>query len=210
MTSKVLLATHNDKKLVELRRIVEEAGLDIEIVSLHDVPEYPEPAETEWTFEGNALIKAAEGTRRTGLPSIADDSGLCVDALGGMPGVRSSRWAGPGHNDQANLDLVLAQIDDVEAEKRTAQFVSVVAIVMPDGRKKTVRGEMPGRLTFEELGENGFGYDPIFIADEQEGNLTTAQMSSKDKDAISHRGKALRQILPVLAQMLGLDQKPKA
>lgn len=202
MTQRVLLATKNDKKLVELRRIVEEAGLSIEVVSLHDVEEYPEPAETEWTFEGNALIKATEGMRRTGLPTLADDSGLCVDALGGMPGVRSSRWAGPGHDDQANLDLVLAQIDDVEEGRRCAQFVAVVALVMPDGTQKTVRGTMPGRVAFEPRGENGFGYDPIFIADEQDGDLTTAQMPSTQKDAISHRGEALRKMLPILVEEL--------
>lgn len=200
---KVLLATHNQAKLTELARIVE--GLGVDVLSLAEVEDYPEPAETEWTFEGNALIKAREGCRRTGLACLADDSGLCVDALGSMPGVRSSRWAGPDHDDAANLELVLRQIDDVADGKRGAQFVCVVALVLPDGREFTVRGEMAGHLIHQQRGTNGFGYDPIFIADD-EPNKTTAELSSKRKDEISHRGKALRAMVPILADVLGIDE----
>lgn len=211
MSHKVLLATNNAKKLSELRRIVAQANLDVEIVCLRDIDAYPEPDETEWTFEGNALIKARAGALHSGLPALADDSGLCVDALNQMPGVRSSRWAGSNHDDQANLDLVLRQIEDVPEGRRQASFVSVVALVMPDGREFTTTGRMTGRLTFEPCGVNGFGYDPIFVADEfdldQAGQVcTTAQIAAEEKDAISHRGKALRQMMPLLAQ--ALDDSP--
>lgn len=206
---KVLLATNNAKKLAELRRILDAHDLAVEILSLADVDPYPEPAETEWTFEGNALIKARAGVAATGLPTLADDSGLCVDALGGMPGVRSSRWAGPQHDDQANLELVLAQIDDVAAGRRGAHFVSVMALAMPDGHEFTTRGEMPGELADRASGPNGFGYDPIFIPAEQdgEGRLTAAQLTGEQKDAISHRGRSIAAMLPVLAKQLGIDSE---
>lgn len=207
MTPKVLLATNNAKKLRELRRILAAHDLAVEILALADVEPYPEPAETAWTFEGNALIKARAGMAASGLPTLADDSGLCVDALGGMPGVRSSRWAGPQHDDQANLDLVLAQIDDVEAGRRGAHFVSVMALVMPDGEEFAVRGEMRGQIARTESGGNGFGYDPIFIPDEQPGGLTAAELTGEQKDAISHRGRSIAKILPILAQQLGLELK---
>jgi len=209
MTAKVLLATNNAKKLAELRRILDAQSLDIQILALADVESYPEPAETEWTFEGNALIKARAGVAASGLPTLADDSGLCVDALGGMPGVRSSRWAGPQHDDQANLELVLAQIDDVEPGRRAAHFVSVMALVMPDGREFTTRGEMPGELALAASGPNGFGYDPIFIPTEQDGpgRLTAAQLTGEQKDAISHRGRSIAAMLPVLAEQLGIDSE---
>ena len=204
---KILLATHNKAKLAELRRIVE--GLGVHVLSLAEIEEYPEPAETEWTFEGNALIKAREGCRRSGLACLADDSGLCVDALGSMPGVRSSRWAGTGHDDQANLELVLRQIDDVAEAKRGAQFVAVVALVLPDGREFTVRGEISGHLTRSPRGDNGFGYDPIFVADDEPGK-TTAELSAERKDEISHRGKALRAMVPILADALGIKVEGEA
>ncbi|MDN5985327.1 MAG: non-canonical purine NTP pyrophosphatase, partial [Propionibacterium sp.] len=147
MTSEVLLATNNAKKLTELRRIIVEYDMDIQVLSLKDIASYPEPEETEWTFEGNALIKARQGMIHSGLPALADDSGLCVDALGHMPGVRSSRWDGPEQEDIANMELVLRQIEDVPRGRRQAQFVSVMALVMPDGREFTTRGEMTGHLT---------------------------------------------------------------
>ena len=205
--AQVLLATNNAKKLKELRRITAEQGLGIEILSLADVDPYPEPAETEWTFEGNALIKAHAGAEHSGLVTLADDSGLCVDALNQMPGVRSARWNGPAHDDQANLDLVLRQVDDVPDALRGARFVAAVALVTPDGQEFTTRGEMPGRLAHAPRGKNGFGYDPIFIADDQEVSadaepLTTAEMSSEQKDAISHRGRALRAMMPKLREVL--------
>lgn len=210
MTSRVLLATNNAKKLAELRRIVAEQGLGVEIVGLADVDSYPEPAETEWTFEGNALIKARAGVEHSGLVTLADDSGLCVDALNQMPGVRSSRWAGPDHDDQANLELVLRQIDDVDDPLRGARFVATVALVTPDGREFTTRGEMGGQLARVPRGANGFGYDPIFVADDQllepgAEPLTTAQMTAEQKDAISHRGRALRAMVPQLLEVLGLE-----
>ncbi len=209
MTEQVLLATNNAKKLTELRRIIVEYDMDIDVVSLKDIASYPEPDETEWTFEGNALIKARQGMIHSGLPALADDSGLCVDALGHMPGVRSSRWDGPEGEDIANMDLVLRQIDDVARGRRQAQFVSVMALVMPDGREFTTRGEMTGHLTTRPKGSHGFGYDPIFVPDEQmpnsEGRLrTAAEMSAAEKDAISHRGRSVRAMLPILAAQLEL------
>lgn len=209
MTVKVLLATNNAKKLNEMRRILAEQGLDIQVASLDDFPAYPEPAETEWTFEGNALIKARAGMQHTGLPTLADDSGLCVDALNQMPGTRSSRWAGPGHEDVANLELVLRQIDDVPKDQRTARFVSVMALVMPDGREFTTRGEMPGRIAQASKGARGFGYDPIFVAFEQprrpgcDRPLTNAELVPQEKDAISHRGRAVRAMVPILLKVFG-------
>ncbi|MGI5950559.1 MAG: non-canonical purine NTP pyrophosphatase [Brooklawnia sp.] len=203
---RVLLASNNAKKLAELRRIIAEARLPIEVVGLGDVEPYPEPAETEWTFEGNALIKARAGVRHTGLPTLADDSGLSIDALNQMPGVRSSRWAGPEHDDAANLELVLRQIDDVPHEARTASFVAVLALALPDGREFTTTGQMPGLLAHSRRGTGGFGYDPIFKATEQvrvgERLRTNAELGPSEKDAISHRGKAVRAMLPILRQAL--------
>lgn len=206
MTTRVLLATNNAKKLAELRRIVVEEGLDVEVVSLADVEAYPEPAETEWTFEGNALIKARAGAQHTGLIALADDSGICVDALNQMPGVRSARWAGPQHDDLANLNLLLSQVDDVDDARRGARFVAAMALVTPDGREFTTRGEMPGRLTRAPRGTGGFGYDPIFVADESNSELTTAELAPEAKDAISHRGKAVRAIIPVLHDLIREDR----
>lgn len=203
MTTSVVLATNNAKKLAELRRIVVEEGLDIEVLGLGDVATFPEPAETEWTFEGNALIKARAAAQHTGLVALADDSGICVDALNQMPGVRSARWAGPQHDDLANLDLLLAQISDVRDPHRTARFVAAMALVTPDGREFTSHGEMPGRITGAPRGEGGFGYDPIFVPDDGEADLTTAQMTPEAKDTISHRGKAVRAIIGTLASVIG-------
>ena len=205
----VLLATNNAKKLHELRRILADAHMELQVLGLGDIPAYPEPAETEWSFEGNALIKARAGVQHSGLPTLADDSGLCVDALGQMPGVRSSRWAGSQHEDVANLELVLRQIDDVPPARRGAHFAAVMALVLPDGREFLTRGEMPGHLTFAPRGGRGFGYDPIFVADEQvvpPGGKprTNAELTNEEKDAISHRGKAMRAMLPILAEVLGV------
>jgi len=209
MTASVLLATNNKKKLTELRRIVAEQGFDLDIVAIADIEPYPEPDETEWTFAGNALIKARAGAQHSGLVTLADDSGICVDALGGMPGVRSARWAGMEHEDVANLDLVLRQINDVPAGRRTAQFRAVVALVTPDGLEFTFDGVMTGRITNAPRGARGFGYDPIFVADDQpvipgERMRTNAELTAEEKDAISHRGQALRAMLPTLIQVLGL------
>jgi XTP/dITP diphosphohydrolase len=195
---KVLLASHNAKKLAELRRIAGDLG--IEVVGLDDVPRYDEPIEDGETFTDNALLKARAGYAASGLPTIADDSGIEVDVLNRMPGVRSARWAGPQKDDAANNALLLAQIDDVPAERRTGRFVAVIALVAPDG-EHVVRGEMPGRIISEERGTNGFGYDPLFVPDGQ--TRTSAEMTSDEKDAISHRGRAMRGLMPVLASLRG-------
>lgn len=195
---KVVLATHNAKKLAELRRIVAaDADLaGIEVLGLDEFPGAPEPAETAHTFEGNALIKARACVRDTGHAALADDSGLEVDVLNGMPGVRSSRWSGPQASDTDNLELLLRQIDDVPADERAAHFTCAMALVLPDGREWTVRGEMPGTLGTAPVGEGGFGYDPIFVPDGY--TVTAAELSPGDKDAISHRGKAVRAVCDVL------------
>jgi XTP/dITP diphosphohydrolase len=192
---KFLLATRNAKKLVELQRIMADSGT-VELIGLNDVTPYPEAPESGLTFEENALLKAREAVRYTGLPSIADDSGLAVDALNGMPGVFSARWSGKHGDDLANLQLVLAQIADVPSEHLGAAFVCVAAVVWPDGREQTVRGEMRGHLAREPRGEGGFGYDPIFVADGYD--RTTAELPPAEKDAISHRGKAFRALAELL------------
>lgn len=203
MKHQVVLATNNGAKLAELKRIVAEAELDLEVLGLADLPRYAEPLETANSFQGNALIKARAALYHTGFPALADDSGLAVDVLNQMPGVRSSRWAGPDCDDEANLQLVLDQIDDVPDDQRQARFICAVALVMPNGREHVVVDAMEGHLIREKRGQNGFGYDPIFVP---EGfNITSAEMSSEQKDAISHRGKALRQMLPYLVGWLGLD-----
>jgi XTP/dITP diphosphohydrolase len=194
---KILLATRNVKKLVELQRILGS----IPLVGLDDVPAYKEVPESGLTFAENALIKAREGAARTGLPTVADDSGLAVDALNGMPGVFSARWSGRHHDDLANLELVLAQVADVPDPLRTAAFVCVAALVLPDGREWTVDGEMRGRLVRSPRGTGGFGYDPIFVADRQ--TRTNAELSPAEKDAISHRGKAFRALAEVIRRELG-------
>ena len=211
MSARVLLATNNAKKLAELRRIIAEQDLDVQVLGLADVEPYPDPAETEWTFEGNALIKARAGVRHTGLPTVADDSGLCVDALNQMPGVRSSRWAGSEQEDIANLELVLRQIEDVPDDRRTARFVAVMALALPDGREFTTRGEMPGRITHAAKGARGFGYDPIFRADEQppcpDGRQrTNAELTAEEKDAISHRGRRCGRCCRCCGQALAESQ----
>jgi len=192
---KLLLATRNAKKLLELQRIMAGSG-SVELIGLNDVTPYPEAPETGLTFEENALLKAREAVRYTGLPSVADDSGLAVDALNGMPGVFSARWSGKHGDDLANLQLVLAQIADVPSEHLAAAFVCVAAVVWPDGRERTVRGEMRGHLVREPRGEGGFGYDPIFVADGYD--RTNAELPAAEKDAISHRGKAFRALAELL------------
>ncbi|RCK70692.1 RdgB/HAM1 family non-canonical purine NTP pyrophosphatase [Desertihabitans brevis] len=199
-TARVVLATGNPGKLAELRRLV---GDRLEVLGLADLPAYPEPAETESTFEGNALIKARAGVAATGLACLADDSGLEVDVLNRMPGVRSARWAGPGASDRDNLELLLRQVEDVEEARRTARFVCAVAIALPDGRTEVVRREWEGRLTTAPAGENGFGYDPVFVP--QGHTRTSAQLSPEEKDTLSHRGQAVRAAVPVLLGLLGVQ-----
>jgi non-canonical purine NTP pyrophosphatase, rdgB/HAM1 family len=194
---KILLATRNVKKLIELQRIL--AG--IALVGLDDVPAYREVSESGLTFAENALIKAREGALRTGLPAVADDSGLAVDALNGMPGVFSARWSGRHGNDLANMELVLAQIADLPDEHRGAAFVCAASLVLPDGREWTVHGEMRGRLVRSPRGTGGFGYDPIFLAEGQ--SRTNAELGPAEKDTISHRGKAFRALAVVVTRELG-------
>jgi len=188
-----VLATRNAHKATELKRILEELDLDCELLTVADFPDAPEVEETEITFEGNALLKARALTKFTGLAAIADDSGICVDALDGNPGVLSARWSGATVNvDQANLDLVLEQVKAVPAESRGAKFVCAAVAVFPDGKELVAIGEMNGHLLIAPVGENGFGYDPIFVP--QGFEISTAQMTASEKDAISHRGKALNQL----------------
>ena len=198
--SRLLLATRNTKKLDELQRILDAVGLSVDLVGLSAVDEYDEVPETGLTFAENALIKAREGVAHTGLPTAADDSGLAVDALGGMPGVFSARWSGRHGDDRANLDLVLAQIADVADGLRGAAFVCAAALVLPDGREFVVDGQMRGRVIRYPEGMGGFGYDPIFVADGQ--SRTNAELTAAEKDAISHRGQAFRALADVIAREL--------
>jgi XTP/dITP diphosphohydrolase len=193
---RVVLATRNARKLAELRRIVAVEAPDLQVLGLADVSAYPEPAETERTFEGNALLKARACVAAVGLPALADDSGLAVDVLNHMPGVRSARWAGPGASDQDNNALLLRQLADVPAAERTARFVCAMALVLPDGTEHVRIGDMRGRIAVSPAGHNGFGYDPLFVADGYA--MTNGELEPSVKDAISHRGRALRAILPVL------------
>ncbi|MBB4688870.1 RdgB/HAM1 family non-canonical purine NTP pyrophosphatase [Amycolatopsis jiangsuensis] len=198
--TRVLLATRNAKKLTELRRILEAEGVrGIDIVGLADVPEFPEAPETAPDFEGNAVAKARDAVAATGLPAIADDSGLAVDALNGMPGILSARWSGTHGDDEANLALVLAQLTDTPDDRRGAAFVCAAALVTPAGKETILRAEWRGTLTREKRGTHGFGYDPIFTP---EGTTTTsAELPPEEKDAHSHRGKALRALLPEIAKL---------
>ena len=199
---KLLLATRNPKKQAELKRILDAAlgGGRVQLVTLADVEDYEEAPETGVTFAENALLKAREGVRHTGLPTIADDSGLAVDVMGGMPGVFSARWCGRHGDDRANLELLLAQLSDVDDAHRGAAFVCVAALVLPDLREFTVEGVMRGRLIREPRGEGGFGYDPIFVAEGQ--SRTNAELDPAEKDAISHRGKAFRALAELIRTQL--------
>jgi XTP/dITP diphosphohydrolase len=197
----LILATRNQKKLAELRRILAASRVDVSVTGLSEYPDVPEVAETGATFTENALLKARAAVAHTGRPAVAEDSGLCVDALNGMPGVLSARWAGRYGDDEANLRLVLAQLADVPAERRGAHFAAVAALVLPSGREHVTEGTVSGRIADAPRGTNGFGYDPIFVPASSE--LTTAEMSGQAKDAISHRGRALRALAPVIAALLG-------
>ena len=199
MTS-VFLASRNAKKLAEMERILGEVLPGLKVLGLDDVEAYDEPVEDQPDFAGNALLKARVGYQHTGLPTVADDSGLCVDALNGMPGVLSARWSGQPKSDDRNNQLLLDQLADVPDERRTAHFVSVVAFVH-DGGELVVEGRMDGRVIREVRGAGGFGYDVVFEADDRPG-VTTAELSKDDKDAISHRGKALRKLAPKVAAIL--------
>ncbi|MBO1032113.1 RdgB/HAM1 family non-canonical purine NTP pyrophosphatase [Tessaracoccus sp. SD287] len=193
---KVVLASHNAAKLAEMRRLFAAAELGMRVVSLDDFPESTPPAETGDTFAENALIKARAAARLTGLPALADDSGIEVDVLNGMPGVRSARWAGPAGDDQANLELLLRQVDDVAAERRQARFVCAMAHVDVDGTELVTTGVWPGSLATEPAGSHGFGYDPIFIP--ADSPLTSAQLTPEQKDSQSHRARAAAAMIEAL------------
>jgi XTP/dITP diphosphohydrolase len=194
---RLVLATRNPHKVVELARIIEADGL----VGLETFPGAPEVPETGLTFADNALLKARAIAGFTGLPSVADDSGLCVDVLNGMPGIFSARWSGRHGDDRANLDLVLGQISDVPDGARGAQFVCVAALALPSGAEYTATGVLGGSLSRVPRGTGGFGYDPIFVP--EGSDLTTAEVTPAEKDAISHRGRAFRALAPVIAAALG-------
>jgi XTP/dITP diphosphohydrolase len=195
----VVLATRNAAKLRELARILgaaDSGGAQIRLAGLDEFPGAPDVPETGATFEENALIKARAIASYTGLPAVADDSGLCVDALSGMPGVLSARWAGGHGDDRANLELVLAQVADVPDTRLGARFVCAAALVVPVGRETVVTGRVEGRLIRSPRGSGGFGYDPIFLPDGFD--QTTAEMTAEAKDAISHRGRAFRALAPFI------------
>lgn len=201
MSHKLVLATRNQGKIVEFRRILDAlAPGAIELIGVDQFPDLVDVEETGSTFEENSLLKARYTCQATGLPAIADDSGLCIDALNGDPGIFSARWAGSHGNDQANLEKVLAQLKDVADEKRTAHFMCVASLVLPDGREQVAEGRFEGHILHAPVGENGFGYDPIF---QPLGlSISSAQMSAEEKDLVSHRGKSLRAIAPHVIQLL--------
>ncbi len=199
--TRLVLATHNRHKVVELRRILADAGLgDIEVLSADDLPGLPDVAETGTTFAENALLKAHAVAAATGLPAVADDSGLCVAVLGGSPGVFSARWAGRHGDDSANLELLLAQISDVPDDRRAGWFMCAAALALPDGREHVAEGRLNGSVVRAPRGSNGFGYDPVFVPEGE--TRTTSELTDTEKDAISHRGRALRALVPVLRDLL--------
>jgi len=197
---RLVLATRNAGKLAELQRMLATAVPGVEVVGLRDVPEYPEAPETGATFSENALLKAREAVRYTGLPAVADDSGLAVDALNGMPGIFSARWAGRHGDDPANTALLLAQLTDVPDERRGANFVCAAALVTPDGTERVLERRWEGSVVREPRGSNGFGYDPVFVPAGLA--VTSAELEPAEKDARSHRGLAFAAMVPVLAEVL--------
>ena len=200
---RLFLASRNAGKLAEMQRILAAHAPGVDVVGLDAVAAYDEPIEDRPTFEGNALLKARAGLAATGLPSVADDSGLCVDALNGMPGVLSARWSGvpkTDGGDAANNRLLLSQLSEVPPERRTARFVCVMALCTPDGREIVQDGEMAGRILAAEHGVGGFGYDPLFAADGYD--VSTAELPAAEKDRISHRGKALTAMAPAVVAAL--------
>ena len=200
MSERLLLATRNPGKLAELQRLLESAVPGVAVVGLRDVPEYPEAPETGATFAENALLKAREAVRYTGLPAVADDSGLTVDALNGMPGVLSARWSGRHGDDAANTALLLGQLADVPDERRGGAFVCAAAVVTPDGAERVLERSWRGQVVREPRGSNGFGYDPVFLPDGLE--RTAAELTAAEKDARSHRGQAFAALVPLVGELL--------
>ncbi|MGP4058214.1 RdgB/HAM1 family non-canonical purine NTP pyrophosphatase [Mycobacterium sp. 4D054] len=199
---RVLVASRNPKKLAELRRVLDGAGVELTLLSLDDVVAFDEAPETGATFEENALAKARDAFAATGIPAVADDSGLEVDALNGMPGVLSARWSGRHGDDPANTALLLGQLADVPEERRGAAFVSACALVSGPGKNESVvvRGEWRGSIVREPRGDGGFGYDPVFLP--AGSARTAAELSPAEKDAASHRGRALAALLPSLRSLV--------
>jgi len=202
MSKKLVIATRNAGKIAEFRRILDAISQGaVELVGLDEFKNLVDVEETGATFEENALLKARYTAKMTGLPSISDDSGLCIDALGGAPGIFSARWAGAHGNDKANLEKVLEDLENVPDEERGAHFICATALVMPDGREVVKEERFEGNILRSPIGDQGFGYDPIFSPLGME--ISSAQMSAEEKDAVSHRGKSLRAIAPHVIEMLG-------
>lgn len=200
MTVQVVFATGNAHKVDEVQQILSAAGADIRVLSLSAWPDAPVPVEDGSSFAENALIKARTIAAHTGLPAIADDSGICVDVMNGMPGIFSALWAGTHGDDRANVDLLLAQLHDIPRERRGAHFLCAAAIVVPDMTERVVEGVIEGVVTFAPSGAGGFGYDPIF---QPHGyDCTTAELSADEKNAISHRGAAFRALAPIVVELL--------
>ncbi|MFF7437166.1 RdgB/HAM1 family non-canonical purine NTP pyrophosphatase [Streptomyces sp. NPDC008122] len=197
---RLILATRNAGKITELHAILADAGLDLELVGADAYPEVPDTKETGVTFAENALLKAHALARATGLPAVADDSGLCVDVLNGAPGIFSARWSGTHGDDKANLNLLLAQLSDIDDAHRGAHFACAAALALPDGTERVVEGRMEGVLRHAPTGTNGFGYDPILQPEGHE--VTCAELTPAEKNAISHRGKAFRALVPVVKELL--------
>ncbi|KNB49376.1 RdgB/HAM1 family non-canonical purine NTP pyrophosphatase [Streptomyces caatingaensis] len=200
-TKRLILATRNPGKVVELRRILTDAALDVELVGADAYPEVPDVKETGVTFAENALLKAHALARATGLPAVADDSGLCVDVLGGAPGIFSARWSGRHGDDRANLELLLAQLSDIADEHRGAHFFCAAALALPDGTERVVEGRLLGTLRRTPAGTGGFGYDPVLQPLGE--TRTCAELTAEEKNAISHRGEAFRGLVPVVRELLG-------
>ncbi|MFE2149604.1 RdgB/HAM1 family non-canonical purine NTP pyrophosphatase [Streptomyces lavendulae] len=198
---RLVLATRNPGKVTELHAILSEAGLPFELVGADAYPEIPDVKETGVTFAENALLKAHALAKATGLPAVADDSGLCVDVLNGAPGIFSARWAGTHGDDKANLDLLLAQLGDIADEHRAAHFFCAAALALPDGTERVVEGRLLGTLRHTPAGDGGFGYDPVLQPLGE--SRTCAELTPAEKNAISHRGQAFRALIPVVRELLG-------
>jgi XTP/dITP diphosphohydrolase len=201
MTRRLVLATRNAHKVVELRAILASTGLDVDLVGADAYPDIPDVKETGVTFAENALLKARTLAQETGLPALGDDSGLCVDVLGGAPGIFSARWAGRHGDDKANLALLLAQLGDIEHPHRAAHFACAAALALPDGTERVAEGQLRGTLRHTPVGSGGFGYDPILQPDGD--TRTLAELGADYKNSISHRGKAFRALAPQVAELLG-------
>jgi len=202
MSHKLVIATRNQGKITEFGRILDALSDGaIELVGIDQFPDLVDVEETGTTFQENALLKARYTAMMTGLPAISDDSGLCVDALAGAPGIFSARWAGMHGNDKANLEKVLDELSGVPDGKRGAYFICVAALVMPDGREEVAEGLFHGTILRAAIGDHGFGYDPIFAPLGM--SISSAQLSAAEKDAVSHRGKSLRALAPHVIEMLG-------